>query len=197
MKNILVIQDKGDIWIITGTTVQTDDYVVDPEMVRELPIDAEGREMFEHIKSRLPIAVLQYSKEVSGNLIKEDLIEVEYNQLELKRANTIHKARTYVSTRLNIVSVFDIFDYIMASNVLASAGHFISGANRREKYLEIIDTGEIELIDALESYLNSIDKLTVLQGWYKQYREFEKNIHNANTVEDMDELYRVFVQIFN
>jgi hypothetical protein len=197
MKHILVIIDKGDVWEITGTTIQTDDYVVDPELAREIPIDAEGHEMFNYIKSRLPVASLQYSKDVSGNLIKEDLIEVEYNPLELKRANTLHKARTYVSTRLNIVSVFDIFDFMMASNTMASEGHFISSSNRREKYLEIIDTGKIELIDALETYLNSIDKLTVLQGWYRQYREFEKNIYNANTAEDINELYRVFVQIFD
>jgi len=189
--------DKGDVWQITGTTIQTDDYVVEPEVVRELPKDADGQMMFKYIKERLPVASLQFSKDVSGNLIKEDLIEVEYNKQELKRANTLHKARTYVSTRLNIISVFDIFDFMMASNTLASEGYFISSSNRREKYLEIIDTGKIELIDALESYLNSIDKLTVLQGWYRQFRDFEKNIHNANDVEDIDELYRVFVQIFN
>ncbi len=196
MKNILVLIDKGDVWQITGTTIQTDDYVVDPEMVREMPIDVEGREIFDYIKARLPAAALQFSKDLSGNLIKEDLIEIEYNRLELKRANMLHKARSYVSTRLNIVSVFDIFDFLLASNTLAAEGYFISSVNRREKYLDIIETGKIELIDALESYLNSMDKLTVIQGWHKQYRDFEKNIHNASTIENMDELYRVFVQIF-
>jgi len=195
MKNILVIVDKGNVWEITGTTIQTDDYVVDPEAVYELK-DGVGKLLFDYIKGRLNTAQIQFPKKLEGNLIKEDLIENEYSPQEYRRSKILQNGREYISTRLNIVSVFDIFDFTLANNKLASEGHFISTGNKREKYLEVIDTGSLELIDALETYLNSIDRLTVLHGWYKQYREFEKNIYEASSIEEMEEHYRIFVQIF-
>jgi hypothetical protein len=196
MKNILIIVDKGDVWEITGQTVQTDEYEVDPLMVREMPIDPAGLAMWNYIKARLPLAQLQYAKDLEGNLIVEDLIEVEYDIEQLYREQTIHKGREYLTTRLGIHSIFEFFDFIMLNNTLSAAGFIVTNQNRREKYLEVIDTGDIDLIDTLELYLNALDKMAIINGWYKTYKEFEKNIYLTETNTECDELWKVFVQIF-
>lgn len=196
MKNILIIVDKGDVWEITGQTVQADDYEVDPLMVKEMPIDEPGLAMWNYIKSRLPLAQLQYPKDLQGNLIIEDLIEIEYDVEQLYREKTIQKGREYLTTRLGIHSIFEFFDFIMLNNTLTAAGYVITNSNRREKYLEIIDTGDIELIDTLELYLNALDKMAIINGWYKTYKEFEKNVYLTETNTECDELWKVFVQIF-
>lgn len=196
MKNILIIQDKGDVWEITGQTVQADDYIVDPTMVYEMPIDGPGLAVWNYIKAMLPIKQLQFSKDLTGHLIVEDLIEVPYDEMAIYRENTLLKGREYLTTRLGIHSIFEFFDFIMLNNTLSAAGFIVTDQNRREKYLEIIDTGDVDLIDALENFLNALDRLAIINGWYRTYKEFEKNVYLSETKSTVDEHYKIFVQIF-
>lgn len=196
MKNILIIVDKGDIWEITGTTIQADDYVVDPDMVYELPVDEQGIAMYQYIKAMLPANQIQFLKDTTGRLIVEDLILIPYDANMVYREKVIHKGREYLNTRLGIHSIFEFFDFIMLNNTLAAAGFVVTEKNRREKYLEIIDTGDIDLIDSLEQYLNALDKLNIINGWYRTYKEFEKSVYMADNELAVDECYKIFVQIF-
>jgi len=192
MKNILIIVDKGDVWEITGAIVQTDEYEVDPEMVREI----KSRELFNYIKNTLKTSSIQFDKKTEGELIEEDLEIYEYDELLLKKENTLNKARTYISTRLNAISLFELYEFTLCNNILVEAGFRITDANRKEKYLEIIDKGEISLIDALERFLISKDRLEVVNSWYKQYRKFELDIYNCRGIYEVDDRYKTFVQIF-
>jgi hypothetical protein len=196
MKNILVIVDKGDVYEITGTTFQTDEYIVDDEMVKEIPMDDQGIQVFQYIKEKLDTHQIQYPKDISGRLIIEDLLVNEYDKLQLYKSKVIMKGKEYLSTRLNVHTIFEFFDFIMCNNILAASGIVITEKNRRQKYLEIIDTGDIELIDALETYLNSLDRMKIINGWYRTYKEFDKNVNNSETKEQIDEHYKVFVQIY-
>jgi len=196
MKNILIVVDKGDIWEVTGTTIQSDDYVVNHDMVYELPVDEQGIAMYQYIKAMLSTNQIQFLKETTGRLIQEDLILIPYDADMVYREKVIHKGREYLNTRLGIHSIFEFFDYIMLNNTLSAAGFVVTEKNRREKYLEIIDTGDIDLIDSLEQYLNALDRLNIINGWYRTYKEFEKNIYMADDEEAVDECYKIFVQIF-
>ena len=196
MKNILIVVDKGDIWEVTGTTIQSDDYVVNHDMVYELPVDEQGIAMYQYIKAMLSTNQIQFLKETTGRLIQEDLILIPYDADMVYREKVIHKGREYLNTRLGIHSIFEFFDYIMLNNTLSAAGFVVTEKNRREKYLEIIDTGDIDLIDSLEQYLNALDRLNIINGWYRTYKELEKNIYMADDEEAVDECYKIFVQIF-
>lgn len=191
MKNIFIIQDKGAVWEITDTTIQTDDYVVDEEMVVEVP-----KALFVFVKNKLNAAQIQYPKDVTGKLIKEDLIIVDYDMVTTHRERVLNKAREYISTRLNAVSLFELYEFLVCNLDLIEKGFVITNGNRRQKYLDIIDAGEIETIDLLERLLNSKDKLESISGWYKQYRAFESDLYKLNNVDDIDERFKVFVQIF-
>ena len=192
MKNILIIVDKGDVWEITGAMVQTDEYEVDPEMVHEI----KSRELFNYIKNTLKTSSIQFSKDTEGELIEEDLEIYEYDELLLKKENTLNKARIYISTRLNAISLFELYEFTLCNNILVEAGFTITDANRKEKYLEIIDKGDINLIDALERFLKSKDRLEIVNSWYKQYREFELDIYNCHGIYEVNDRYKTFVQIF-
>ena len=192
MKNILIIQDKGDVWEITDTTIQPDDYVVEPEMVYE----TDDRALFTFIKNKLDIAQIQYPKDIAGKLIREDLIIIDYDLITTHREGVLNKARNYISTRLNAVSLFELYEFMVCNFELIEKGFVITNKNRRQKYLDIIDAGEIETIDLLERLLNSKDKLESISGWYNQYRVFESDLQKMNRVNDIDERFKVFVQIF-
>ncbi len=191
MKNILIIQDKGAVWEITDTTIQPDDYVVDPEMVLEV-----DKALFIFIKNKLHAAQIQYSKDITGKLIKEDLVIVDYDPVTSHRERVLNKAREYISTRLNAVSLFELYEFLVCNLDLIEKGFVITNKNRRKKYLDIVDAGDVETIDLLERLLNSKDKLESISGWYNQYRTFESDIYKLNNVDAIDERFKVFVQIF-
>jgi len=191
MKNILIIQDKGSVWEITDTTIQPDDYVVDPEMVAEV-----DKALFIFVKNKLHAAQMQYPKDIAGKPIKEDLIIVDYDPITSHRERILNKGREYISTRLNAVSLFELYEFLVCNLDLIEKGFVITNKNRRHKYLDIIDAGDIETIDLLERLLNSKDKLESISGWYNQYRTFESDLHKLNSVDDIDERFKVFVQIF-
>ena len=191
MKNIFIIQDKGDVWEITDTTIQPDDYVVDPDMVVEV-----DRPLFIFVKNKLPAAIIQYPKAIDGRLIKEDLTIVDLDAVTSHRERVLNKAREYISTRLNAVSLFELYEFLVCNLDLIEKGFVITNKNRRQKYLDIIDEGEIETIDLLERLLNSKDKLESISGWYNQYRTFESDLYKMNEIDDIDIRFGVFVQIF-
>ena len=192
MKNILIIQDKGDVWEITDTTIQPDDYVVDPEMVYEV----DNKALFVFIKNNLKKSQIQFPKDLDGKLIQEDLIIRDYDPVTSHRERVLNKAREYISTRLNAVSLFELYEFMVCNLELVEKGFIITNKNRRDKYLEIIDDGDIDTIDLLERLLNSKEKLESVSGWYNQYRAFESDLYKLNNVDDIDDRFKVFVQIF-
>lgn len=192
MKNILIIQDKGNVWEITDTIVQPDDYVVDPEMVYEL----NNKKLFTFIKNKLNSSQIQYPKTIDGKLIEEDLIIIDYDVISIHRERTLNKGREYISTRLNAVSLFELYEFLVCNLDLIEKGFVITNTNRREKYLEIIDAGDIDTIDLLERLLNSKDKLESISGWYNKYRTFESDLYKLNDIKKIDDRFKIFVQIF-
>lgn len=192
MKFILIKVDKGDVWEITGTTVTTDSSILDENMVMEI----DNRKLFDYIKLKLESAQIQIPKSVRGKLIKEDLIEIEYDYLTVYKERTIHSGREYLSSRLNVASLFDYIDFIMANNVLLSHGFFVTPENKKDLIIQIINTEDTKLIEALETYTSVQTKLVNIDGWWKVFKDFESRVYNAINKSEIDEAYKIFIQIF-
>ena len=58
----------------------------------------------------------------------------------------------------------------------------------KEKYIEIINSGDEKLIECLETYLNSWDTVSDVYSYYKKFLEFERDVQNAGSVEAVKEL---------
>lgn len=190
MKFILIRVDKGDVWEITGTTVQPDDFVTD-DTVMEVQ-----KGVYDYIKTKLDTTQIQVSKKFKGNLIKEDLIETEYEPMMVYKSMALQRGREYLSTRLNVSSIFDYIDFVIANNTLLANGFAVTPDNKREMFIKIIESENKSLIDALETYTSTFAKLQVLDGWYKTFKSFEQKVYNALDKDEVDEQYAIFVQIF-
>jgi len=192
MKQIAIIVDKGDVNEITGTVVQPMSYQADGEST----IEIKDQKLFHYIRTKLENCQVQYSKDVDGELIKEDLIIRKLDSFQQYKALQEMKARDYISSRLNPVSMFELYDFILCNNELLERGYVITNKNRREKYIEIIEAGDAETIDYLEIFLNSKDKCEELSGWYRNYRQFEADLAECKTIDETDQRYKEFVQLF-
>lgn len=192
MKQIAIIVDKGDVYEITDTIVQPEGYQADGTTTFEI----KDKNLFQLIRQKLENNIVQYPKDLDGELIEQDLLIRPIDPFTQYKALTEQKAREYISTRLNPVSMFELYDFILCNNELLDRGYVITNSNRREKYIEIIEDGDAETIDFLETYLNSKDKLEAISGWYRQYRQFEADLAECQSVEEIDKRYKEFVQIF-
>jgi len=191
-KNILIVVDKGNVFEITDTTVQPKDYKVDNETAWE----CKDKAVFDFIKGKLQNNQVQFSKETTGNLLKEDLVIFPLDKMSYKRGKTLNKAREYISTRLNAVALFDLYEFMICNNELLERGFTVTNENRRDQYIKIIEKGDPETIDLLEKLVTVKERLESVAGWYRQYRDFEKDINRCSTVDEIDERYATFIQIF-
>ena len=83
----------------------------------------------------------------------------------------------------------------------------ITDENREEKYLEWVtkaselaetdpDASE-KLINRLETYLDSYDKLSYAESIITGMEETINNIENAESIEEIDQLYNDYIVQFN
>lgn len=77
--------------------------------------------------------------------------------------NIMEQAESFYKARVNKGSLLDYLYYIDINNELNSRGFFITDSNKEEKYLEILETGDDNLIDLLEEFLILKDQLSELK----------------------------------
>jgi len=104
---------------------------------------------------------------------------------ESKKSKIIEKLNSYLTSRVNNHSLIDYIDYIDCRDELAEKGYIITDSNKEEKYLEILETEDDELIDLLETFLISKDNLKSLKTARKTYRKLLEEL--KSTPEDDNE----------
>lgn len=193
MKLVLTVMDKGETMQITGTSTLPSDFKPD-ETVHVMPEKDKG--LFKFIEEKLRTATVEYMKPLSGKLIEEDLIITEYDALEMKKSRYRTRGRNYVSSRLQLTSFFDFFDFINSNNVLLDRGFIITDKNKTEEYLKIVDTGDDDLIEALDDYLTARDHIIQAGGYYKTWKGYERRINEAASSQEIEGVYKEFTQYF-
>lgn len=81
----------------------------------------------------------------------------------------------------DVETMTDVILYVDSLLTLADAGYFITDQNREEKYIEIIETEDENLIDLLETYLNIKDDIAKIKFNKKQ---FKLNIEKLKSLDE-------------
>lgn len=131
-------------------------------------------------------------KDVHGELCIKDVVIVDTDGLEKDRMIFLSDIYRKVDYHLYFASAIDFFDFMNASNELASLGYFITEKNREEKYLEIIESADEDLISMLEVYLENKDKLEKISYVYNKTRKFEKLVIDCKTPEELTQIKEDF-----
>lgn len=130
-------------------------------------------------------------KGIKTEVYVEDLIvrNVDDPIQNLKNV-VLSRARNELSTQIMAFSGFIFFEMMTANNILHSYGYHITQENREEKYLEIISSGEEDIIIALEKYLSAYDRINLPYSLYKKVVELEDALVESETEEDVMEAER-------
>lgn len=82
--------------------------------------------------------------------------------------------------------MLDSFNFLICNNELISNGFYITHDNREEKYLEILQKDDNEaLIELLEKYLISLDRLTKYNYHLEKLRGYEEELDNATSNDEL------------
>lgn len=144
------------------------------------------------VGNEVTIPVADVESKGLGALVIDDFTVVEPDDLDKYKAAKRNKVYGIFSHFMATASGLRLFEYFMSFSVLASKGYFITEENREEKYLEIINTGDQDLIAALETFLDNFDFISPISTTYKELKEFETALPNAQTEEEVDALVQPF-----
>jgi len=193
MKYFCNINDLGNFWNINNISLGDKTQIEDHSMgLYEISED-----LYYLLKDTLNknIIKIDKTKDIKIALSNEDFILEEKSALNRIKEVAFSKALEMVNGRINNRIIFDFFEFTILNNYFSSLGFIITEENREEKYLEIINTGESDKIEKLEKYLLSLDELNFSLNWYRKFKEFEKNLNQASTEEEIKTLlYNYMIQ---
>jgi hypothetical protein len=195
--DLALVQDRGPNWFVTNVTKNTLDNLADKEE-KILKLSAVSYEIIsEALKNGKKVFI-------EKNMLTNEVLPFEVNVvendendiLEDTKNSSIIKIRMLVTPELAKISSFSLYGFTVLNNDLASSGYFITNANREEKYLEILETGDEELISKLEDYLNYKDEIETIASLERKFSKFKSDLNNCNSVEEVKKVEEIFLENF-
>lgn len=196
--DMAVVKDCGTYWEVTGITKNSFDTVLDGEQ-KYLNLEATAavilKDALEKNKQVRIDKPLKVNEVLPGEL---KLLEKDIDELEYFKQASMNKVKSKVRPELSKESAYTMYEFIIKNNELCSKGYFITDTNREEKYIEIIETGDMELIDLLESFLEAKDKVDRAYHLKDKIKKYQESIKDVNTTEEVQKLEDKFIaELFN
>lgn len=119
----------------------------------------------------------------------------EVNTVQEHRNAALSKVRMLINPELASIAGLTMYGFIVLNNDLVNAGYAITNDNREEKYLSILETGDEDLINKLEDYLNYKDEIERVSHLERRFTSFRADINNAE-IEDIEGIQNTFLEDF-
>lgn len=196
--DLALVQDRGTHWFVTNVTQNTLDNLADRDE-KILKLSYMSHQLIKEAlmsgkKVHIQKSALRTNEVLPGEFTIID--GAENNELENYKESSIIKVRMLVTPELSKISGFTLYGFMMLNNDLSSRGYFITNENREEKYLEILETSDEELIQKLEDYLNYKDEIEHLASLERKFSKFRSEINQASSIEEVKKLEETFLDKF-
>jgi len=194
MRMLLNVYDKGSVYDVNKAYVSKDmPIVVEPDAkvieIKDTQVFTMiSEELLQNNVVRLPAGVSPYKP--------SDIIVDKLDDLDSVKYAAQIKIKNFIASRAGTSYLYDLFEFNLVSNTLYADGYFITDSNREAKYLEIIGTNRVHLIEALEKYLNIKDKISEYYSLYAQAKAVLELINNANSIQSVDTYKANFLASF-
>lgn len=180
-----------------GISLDNDDYIsISPEihlfLMTSLDLMNREPELVYYVND---INVKEVTKISKLNKIDKVTPENELDIFEKQKRHYLSKIMDFFAGSFSISNV-TLFDFFKMDRKLVSKGYTISDENREEKYLDIINTGDSDLIELLSSYLDSYDDMNKIDAKYSEYKYFATKIECASTLKEVEDVYKDFIGMF-
>jgi len=196
--DLAIVEDMGRYWEVTGVTKNNFDVMSDGQN-KHLKLSSMA---YEKIKQALTQGQkCRVGKPLPTNEVLPDDVQIITNDtsdIQFSREAAFVRAKMHVTPEMAKHSGYELYNFMCKNNELASKGYFITDNNREDQYIKIIETADDNLINLLESYLESKDKIQ--RGFHISAKldEFNQNLNRAETEEEITKLEEdLIANIFN
>lgn len=99
--------------------------------------------------------------------------------------------------RLRYETIIQSYVFMIENMRMLEKGYFIHDDNREEQYLEIINTGDEDLISLLESYLEAKDDIIFVDRHHRRHKDFLEEIDETESLEEVKSVTDSYIQTFD
>jgi hypothetical protein len=118
--------------------------------------------------------------------MREEVEGIDTNTYAGKAAVAVKtKVRGILGDDLLTFALLDFVTFMQLNNAFAAKGIFITEKNKEEKYIEIIETGDENLIQDLEQYIMLLDNIKLIQKKKDEYSEVISNLKHTQNYDDV------------
>lgn len=161
MSLYLGLKDIGSEWLVTS--VQTDMYKITPDT--EI-LEITDTNLFSYLADLIAEKkVVKFSKFIEDLKIDNLVIGNESSSKE-SFVKELHKQ---IAKVFCLIPSYTYYRFAYLNNIFASKGIFITQENREDKYIEILEKNDEELMNYLEELLNVMNKLEYFETMYAKY----------------------------
>lgn len=169
-----------NIWDADAVMIPKGDYVeIEQDAVLKL-----NSAMVDGNKVRLKVKAKE-----NKVLDETDFVITKVPKKEVQRKKLMQMLNAESQNSVGLVSAIDFFEYLELFVQFLEKGIYITNKNREEKYLEVINTGDVDTITALERYLEIRDNTLTAVNSYKNTKSAMKRTFNAKTSKELDIVY--------
>jgi hypothetical protein len=178
--------DTGKYFV--GNVIFKEQQYISPEKKFVLISPEVGFQIRETIGSGAEVLLTEEQIENSGDLKYEDFEIISHTDFEVEKRKTLFKLRNRMGYSSAIVSAMDLYGFYICYSTLLSRGYNITDENREEKYLDIINSEDEELLQLLEEFIEMKEKLDVATETYFTIKKYIKDVEETTTIEQLEEV---------
>ena len=177
---------QSDRYYITGVSEKQSNEIFDISLYRVIT-----KEVYEYLisntkKMESQKIYIDENLEVITSIEQLSVItkEKENEELEDVRNSALTEGRYLILGRFDVSISLEFFTFIIMNNELASRGYIITDENREDKYMEIVNTDDEDLLNKLSDYLKALDELHKYKQYFVLYKNFTNKVNDEGaTIE--------------
>ena len=195
MRLLINCYDKGLYNLVTGLT-QSD-------IIIEAPItDRVVLEVFDTLVYETIQELFLQGKQVKipkglSTISVADLIIEETNELELARNSAGIRVMNFVNKRIGNIYAYYLFQFNILNNQLISLGYIITEENSNNKYLEILQSEDNNIIYILEKFLEAKSKIDENISLFYESQTALNNINESSDINEIEKIINNFLASWN
>jgi len=192
-RHLFIIEECGNDYKITGTQIQNDSF----EFYNSEYYETHDADLFNYVEDSLNGNIITFSKEVIGELGQDDLVLTPVDPLIIRKSTAVTMGKYILKSRCDYTITFDFFQFQLLNNILVDNGYVITNQNRESKYLEIINTEDVDLINYLEQYLEVRDRIEIYYRFYDDYLTYVNLINESIDFDEIKAKYNTYSKMYN
>ena len=92
-----------------------------------------------------------------------------------------------------LINLVHLINILLLHDKFAAGGIYITNENREEKYIEILEKDDPKLLEALEKYIEALDRVDIINNLVKEYDDLVEKIKSYDG-EDFDSIIKEYIE---